>query len=138
MGIKILPHSEAIGFILGGKSFFTIKNPKTSNRFTFKCVKHKEKDIFFVSVLTGPDKYDFTGTIFEDMTYSHSSKSNIGSDSQSNKVFKYVFTSLKNKTLPEFIQIWHSGKCGRCGRKLTTPESIQSGYGPGCLKKSMV
>lgn len=135
METKILPHSDVIRFITGGKSFFTIKNPKTDNRFTFKSVKHKEKNIFFLSVLTSPDKYEFIGTIFEDMRYSHSNKSSIGKESQSNKVFSYVFNSLKGDRLPEFIQVWHSGRCGRCGRKLTTPESIVSGYGPECLKK---
>jgi hypothetical protein len=28
--------------------------------------------------------------------------------------------------------VWHEGRCGRCGRKLTVPESIESGFGPEC------
>ena len=28
---------------------------------------------------------------------------------------------------------WHEGRCGRCGRKLTVPESIEAGYGPECI-----
>lgn len=29
----------------------------------------------------------------------------------------------------------HAGRCGRCGRLLTVPESIESGYGPECVSK---
>lgn len=32
------------------------------------------------------------------------------------------------------VEIWHEGKCGRCGRQLTVPESIESGFGPECVK----
>jgi len=31
---------------------------------------------------------------------------------------------------------YHEGKCGRCARKLTVPESIISGLGPICREKS--
>lgn len=33
------------------------------------------------------------------------------------------------------VEVWHKGKCGRCNRDLTTPESIANGFGPECLKK---
>jgi len=30
------------------------------------------------------------------------------------------------------FELMHEGRCGRCGRPLTRPESIQSGIGPIC------
>lgn len=30
------------------------------------------------------------------------------------------------------VEVWHSGNCSRCGRLLTTPESIALGLGPTC------
>jgi hypothetical protein len=30
--------------------------------------------------------------------------------------------------------VWHEGSCARCGKKLTVPESIESGFGPECVK----
>ena len=33
------------------------------------------------------------------------------------------------------FEFWHEGKCGRCGRKLTVPESIEAGIGPECAGK---
>ena len=38
-------------------------------------------------------------------------------------------------TLQDFVEIWHEGKCGKCGRPLTVPSSIENGLGPSCLKK---
>lgn len=34
--------------------------------------------------------------------------------------------------LMEEADWWHEGRCGRCGRRLTVPESIESGFGPEC------
>lgn len=33
------------------------------------------------------------------------------------------------------VEVWHEGSCGRCGRKLTVPESIANGLGPECAEK---
>ena len=45
-------------FIKAGKAVFTVENKDTGNRFTYKAKKCEDKDIWFVSVLTGPDNYD--------------------------------------------------------------------------------
>jgi hypothetical protein len=34
------------------------------------------------------------------------------------------------------LEVWHEGRCGRCGRRLTVPESIESGLGPECATKA--
>jgi hypothetical protein len=47
----LIKHEEALNFIFGENALFTIKNPKTENRFTYKVTKHKKEDIFFVKVL---------------------------------------------------------------------------------------
>jgi hypothetical protein len=78
--------NSALQFILGGKSFVTFLNIQTQNRFTYKVVKHKKDDIFFVNVLTSPDIYTFIGTI-RNGNYKHSPKSNISSNSQSSESF---------------------------------------------------
>ncbi len=130
----IIKHDIALDFILGGKSFVTFLNKKTDNRFTFKVVKHKKDDIYFVNVLTGPDIYTFIGTIRENR-YNHSiKKSNISIDSQSVKVFNYILSKLQSNNLPDFIEIYHDGRCGKCGKRLTVPTSIESGFGPDCIK----
>jgi len=129
----IIKHESALNFIFGGKSFVTFLNTKSENRFTFKVVKHKKDDIFFVNVLTNPDVYTFIGTV-KNGFYKHSSKSNIGVESQSVKVFNYVIDKLKQNKLSDIIEIYHDGRCGKCGRQLTVPESILTGFGPECFR----
>lgn len=33
------------------------------------------------------------------------------------------------------VEVWHDGKCGRCRRDLTVPESVARGLGPECAEK---
>lgn len=129
-----LNNSEALKFIFSGNSTTTFLNTKTENRFTFRVKQAKDSNIFFVSVLTSPETYTYLGTAVEG-NYRHGKKSNISKDSQSVKVFQYVLNKLKSNSLPEFIEIWHEGRCGKCNRPLTVPESIITGIGPECAKR---
>lgn len=128
-----LINSLALSYILGGKAVCTFLNTQTQNRFTFKIKKHKTDDVFFVSVLTSPDVYQFVGSI-SDQNFKHSKKSKISPDTQSVRVFDFVLSGLKSGRLPEIIEIWHHGLCGKCGRLLTVPKSIETGFGPECFK----
>ena len=130
-----LNRHESLKFIFGGNSTFTFKNNITENRFTYRVRKHKTNDIYFVSVLTQPDTYTFIGSIFKEGNYRHSVKSKISSNAQSVKVFDYVLRKLHTDSLSESIEVWHEGRCGRCNRKLTVPESIESGFGPECIRR---
>jgi hypothetical protein len=33
----------------------------------------------------------------------------------------------------DFIEIYHEGRCCKCGKRLTTPQSIELGIGPKCM-----
>lgn len=129
-----LSNSEALRFIFAGKSVVTFVNTKTNNRFTFKVKQAKDSNLFFVSVLTNPDVYTYIGTCIEG-NYKHGKKSTISTNSQSVKVFEYVLGKLKMNNLPDFVEVWHEGFCGKCGKRLTVPQSIESGIGPDCMKK---
>ena len=133
MNQHIVNHEKALDFILGGNALFTIKNPKTNNRFTYKVKKHKIQDLFFVQVLTGPDIFEYFGLI-KNSNFRHSQKSRISDEAQSVKVFDFLITKLQNNNLLDFIEIWHEGKCCKCGRTLTDPTSIELGIGPQCRK----
>lgn len=41
---------------------------------------------------------------------------------------------MKENNLPQKMAVYHSGRCGSCGRELTTPESIRRGLGKKCAK----
>ena len=40
-----------------------------------------------------------------------------------------------DKELEDYIELWHEGRCGKCGRVLTVPTSISTGFGPDCLRR---
>lgn len=128
-------------FMYAGKSIFTIKNTETGNRFTFKIQADKKKlPIHYVSFLWGSDNesnYQFFGTIFDQKSYYFSKNhAKIKADATVALAFKWFFELLNsNSEFPTNIQIWHEGKCCRCGRKLTVPESIADGIGSECAKK---
>lgn len=126
-------------FIKAGNSTFTVKNENTGNRFTFKVKKADEDqhfDGYFVKVLTGQDNtkdYKYIGCIFPDGEFKITRASKVTKEAQSFKVFSWLNKYANN--LPEFVKIYHEGRCGRCGRKLTVPESVKSGYGPECITR---
>jgi hypothetical protein len=47
----------------------------------------------------------------------------------------WVLDHLSEGEMPPLTEIWHEGRCGRCGRKLTVPDSIAIGIGPDCLTR---
>ncbi len=129
-----LNNTEALKFIFSGKSTVTFLNTDTNNRFTFKVKQAKDSNLFFISVLNGPENYAYIGTAIEG-NYRHGKKSLISKDAQSVRVFEYVLNKLKSNNLTELIEVWHEGTCGKCGRPLTVPSSILTGIGPSCAKK---
>jgi len=130
-------NKDRLNFMLAGNARFTVKNTQSGNRFTYRVRKLQgsEDGPFFVSVLTSPDMYTFIGTVFDGKRFKHSPKSRVGQDAQSVRTFDYVFRHVLAGNLPASIQFWHEGKCGKCGRTLTVPESIANGIGPECAKR---
>jgi len=127
---------KPLEFIKAGKAIFTIMNTKTGNRFTYKVKKVDGKKVWFVSVLNGPDNYSnyrYIGCIFGD-DFRHTKSSKVSKDAVSFQAFAWTFKMLQQGTLPDIVTVHHEGRCGRCGRRLTVPESIISGYGPECIK----
>ncbi|WP_419655485.1 hypothetical protein Dvar_45680 [Desulfosarcina variabilis str. Montpellier] len=123
-------------FIKAGKAIFTIQNVETGNRFTYKAKKADKDDVWFISVLNGPDNYSnyqYIGCLFGD-DFRLTKKSKITRDAPSYKAFAWTWTRLQQNNLPFNVEIHHEGRCGRCGRRLTVPSSIETGYGEECAK----
>jgi hypothetical protein len=128
-------------FLLAGQAILTVRNSETGNRFTFKvCEDRKDGEPtgrHYVKVLGGSNNesdYRYLGTIFGREVYHHGKKSRISRDATSAKAFAWVWNRvMSDRELPECIEVWHEGRCGRCGRRLTVPESIETGIGPVCI-----
>ena len=65
-------------------------------------------------------------------TFAWTGKSKVSQEAPSFIGFDFCFKALSAGSMRGF-EIWHEGKCGRCGRKLTVPESIACGFGPECI-----
>lgn len=137
-----LPTEDALTFVKAGKAIFTVKNENTQNRFTYLVISNKrnnpnaDKELWWVRVLTGSDNntaYKYLGMIGENGTFRRTQASDITEEAQSHRVFKWLWEKLTAQALPPYVSIYHEGRCGRCGRRLTVPESILSGYGPECI-----
>ena len=135
-GKKIESVSAVKAYLLAGNATATFQNPITGNRFTYKIMKGKQEGApHFVKVLTGQDNEgDFTylGCIFDGVTFRVTAKSRISPDAPSARVFAWVWARVCTGADISPVEIYHSGRCGKCGRKLTVPESILTGLGPVC------
>lgn len=127
-------------FLEGGHAIFTVANGK-GEHFTFRIGRKDDTQPLFVGLLTGPDNeasYTYMG-VFTPATASIrlTAKSKFTSDSKPVKVAGWAVKQVATQaTLPVGYTIQHAGKCCVCGRTLTTPESIDRGIGPECIKKS--
>jgi len=142
---RIMGTEATTRFILAGNARFTVLNTGTGNRITYRVKRMPERPGrdagWFVSVLTGSNNdgdYSYLGCIWEDPQggaprYYHGRNSRIGRDAMSAKAFEWIARRLFGTGyLPSGIEVWHEGRCGRCGRALTVPESIATGLGPVC------
>lgn len=124
-------------FFEGGKAIFTVFNNK-GEHITYK-IRKKGDSPFFVSLLTGPDNYrnyTYIGLYIPSWkAIKLTEKSKLLPESKPVKVFNWAVQQVwENHSLPEGYGIVHENKCCRCGRKLTTPESVENGIGPECIK----
>lgn len=130
-------------FFLGGKATFTVENTENQKHRTYKIRRpapnaQYPRPSFFVKVMTGTDNenhYSYigildTGTGAIRLTWA----SKFAEGSETLKAARWVMARAMNPSvlIPDQINFRHAGKCGRCGRKLTTPESLDRGIGPEC------
>lgn len=127
-----------VRFMLGGKAIVTFQSEKTGTHFTYRIRGRGAKGSpvsHFVAVLTRPEHYEYLGCIFHEKVYGHGRKSKIGPEAKSAVAFAWVWSKLSAGHMPVSLEVYHEGRCGRCGRRLTTPRSCESGIGPECEKK---
>lgn len=129
-------------FILGGHSIFTVTNP-TGEYYTYRvnAVEGKDKRVrYFVGLLTGPDNtsdYTYLGAlnIYEGIVVL-TNASKYTKESKPYRVVNWLVELIwAGKELPSGYTMRHIGRCAACGRPLTTPESLVSGFGPICREK---
>jgi hypothetical protein len=130
-------------FLLAGHAIFTVENT-TGDHWTYRVSACEgNPDIMFVSLLTGPQNtsdYTYLGLlIVKDAIVRLTKKSAYSEDTKAVQIIRRVICRLYDGqgSVIEAAgwKVHHIGKCGRCGRPLTTPASIESGIGPICEGK---
>jgi hypothetical protein len=132
--------ADAWKYITGGKAVFTLVSRATQRRYTYR-VRKGNRGIFFADLMTGPDNesdYTYQGTVRLDGSYQQSKCDGcLPEDAPSIKALRWflALAATKDERGHPGVEVWHEGKCSRCGRRLTDPESIATGLGPVCREK---
>lgn len=140
MTAQITDAGVALKFISAGKATFTVKSLKSGNHITFKVKKSKKPTgpSHFVTVRDDADgigSYSYLGVLWNGVDFNHGVRSQLAHDGVFANTARWFFNQLKLNQIPAKCELWHEGRCGRCGRALTHPESIASGIGPECKSK---
>lgn len=138
---------DAQAFALAGNAIITLQSLRSGQHYTYKIsapnAEKQEKrgyapeEVWFVKLLTGgcADEGDWTylGMIKKQLSgpeFILTRASTHRPESPTVKAFRFF---LQSSQLHSELVIRHENHCGRCGRTLTHPESIDSGYGPECI-----
>ena len=133
--------NDAAQYATAGNATITLSSRKTGARYTYKIQAPKDKknkNILFVKLLTGQDNendYEYLGMIRND-EFGLTKASKLTADTAPVKAMRYFVKHVfLNHAIPTDLEIRHEGSCGRCGRTLTVPESLDRGIGPECANK---
>jgi hypothetical protein len=134
-------------FVTAGRATFTVECPD-GDHYTYRVslVPGNDRypaDAYFVSTLTGPDNessYTYMGKLDPATGLcATTAKSRQFEDQYRFRLLHRVLARVWAADHAAYEQhgfrTHHEGKCGRCGRTLTVPASIESGIGPECARQ---
>jgi hypothetical protein len=130
-------------YALAGHATLTLTSEKTGAWYTYRVSQAKDRATgepqprWFVALLTGPENtsdYSYMGML-DEAGFRLTKASKFAPDTKSVQAFAYAWKHVSAGQMPPQVAIRHEGRCGRCGRTLTVPESIDSGLGPECRSK---
>lgn len=94
---------------------------------------------YFVNLLRGPDNtadFAYMGVVRKDPPrfFWTQASGKVSRNAPAHKALVWMLDAMRCRrdVLGSSLEVWHEGRCGRCGRKLTVPESIAAGLGPEC------
>lgn len=135
--------ADAKRFVTAGNAIFTLQSRKTGSRYTYRARAGKSDGDHpaptFLQLLTGPDNtsdYTYLGVINNTGTFHLTRNSKLTMEAPSVRAAKFFCDIvLVGGKLPEALEVRHEGRCCRCNRLLTVPESVDRGIGPECWAK---
>jgi Family of unknown function (DUF6011) len=141
-------------FLTAGNAIFTVEpsdhflvtmaqlGRESDEHYTYRIRANKERTMYFVQALTGPDNtsdYAYVGRSpphpgsirFTRNSAFHSTATCV---QIAQRVLQRIFAGQSEEIERAGWKVYHMGLCGRCGRALTTPESCETGIGRECRK----
>ena len=151
----VISNDKALEFMLAGCSEFIMKSGKTGHKLRYKLDKKlstqmKNSDgslggdyIYWLNTAESNGTFVYAGVLFFDnktkqFKFGKGARGNLNYNDVRVKSILYVLNRLYKGETSVNVEIYHVGKCGRCGKRLTDPESIERGLGPMCAKASHI
>lgn len=130
-------------------TIMTLVSKRTETRFTYRIARKEPRpdgqseNVWFVDVLTGPNNTEDYSPLAvvtkRGASYAmfHARASRIDREAPSAVAFAWAFGQIveRNMDVTAKLDVYHAGKCARCGRLLSRPDSIELGVGPECAKE---
>ena len=123
-------------FIFGGRARFTLVSKATGKRYTYRMGQSKDGQMFFASLLVGQNNeadYEYLGFTKPEMNGALFAGKKGNPNHPAYRALDWALRKVFAGKMPGPLEIWHEGRCGRCGRALTDPASIETGFGPECI-----
>jgi len=121
---------------------FTVKSKKTGKDYTFKVSQVPFNGHNYIHIKTEREYLNFNYTgYFRDGNIVRKNKETNKTEvvnTPAAEAAAWLLRQLKEKkfgNLSASVEIYHLGKCLKCGKTLTDSESIEIGFGPICRHK---
>jgi hypothetical protein len=144
----VLAGGRWVIFTLDVPDSFCQDHSECKSHYTFRVV-HKEAngkwgEAWFINLLAGPDNlhdYQPLGMLNpETGSVRLTRNTRFTDESWPVRLVRRVLAALWQDREADIAAagfgLMHASRCGRCGRQLTTPESIESGLGPVCRSRA--
>jgi hypothetical protein len=132
----LIAPSKALQFITAGHAEFTVQG---MNHYTFKVVHQNKKGsslhVYYRKVGDHLIGFFNRNSLTGQWWYKHNPHSEISERDTAVLCIEYTIKHLQSGKFDNRAQIMHLGACGKCGRALTDPVSIEAGIGPECRKQ---
>lgn len=154
-----LDRAKTKTFVFAGRAHFTLRNSQTGSVITFRVTKPRgpkavkyPPELYWVAlkynedttdgvgwmnigyVMSNSHEYRITRKQAEKLTRDRQDRPQVAKAfEQGRTVFNWFINNLFTDRLPDALEVYHEGRCGRCAKRLTVPGSIEVGYGPECI-----
>lgn len=131
---------QILTFMSAGNAIFTIKSVRTGEHFTYKIRFAPQGLAKLAYLAVGHDEWMYVGVFTDAREWSPTGQpaglrltkgSHFTDTAPSVRALRWFLEHVDSP----LVEFRHAGFCGRCGRLLTHPDSIDSGMGPECSRR---